>query len=67
MATISCKIKFIDSAGFLASSLSNPVDNFAEGIHKIKCKDYDYFLEYQSVKINFYFEAKIIQTSMMKN
>ena len=52
MATISCKIKFIDSAGFLASSLSNPVDNFAEGIHKIKCKDYDYFLEYQSVKDN---------------
>ena len=43
MATISYKIKFIDSAGFLASSLSNPADNLAEGIHKIKCKDYDYF------------------------
>ena len=52
VATISYKIKFIDSAGFLASSLSNPVDNLAEGIHKIKCKDYDYFLEYQSVKDN---------------
>ena len=22
----------------MVSSLSNPVDNFAEGIHKIKCK-----------------------------
>ena len=52
VATISYKIKFIDSAGFLASSLSNPVDNLAEGIHKTKCKDYDYFLEYQSVKDN---------------
>ena len=43
VVTISYKIKFIDSmkfsAKFLASSLSNLVDNLAEGIHKIKCKD----------------------------
>ena len=32
---ISYKIKFIDSARFTASSLSNLVDNLAKGIHKI--------------------------------
>ena len=38
VATISYKIKFIDSSRFIASSLSNLVDNLAEEIHKIKCK-----------------------------
>ena len=38
-------LKFIDSARFMASSSSNLVDNLAEGIHKIKCKDCDCFLE----------------------
>ena len=36
--TISYQIKFIDSARFMAYSLSNFVDNLIEGIHKIKCK-----------------------------
>ena len=36
----------------MASSLSNLVDNLAEGIHKIKCKGYDYFLEYEGIKDN---------------
>ena len=45
-------IKFIDSTRFMATSLSNLVDNAAEGIHKIKCKDYNCFLEYESVKDN---------------
>ena len=31
---------------------SNLVDNLAEGIHKIKCKDCDCFLEYGSLKDN---------------
>ena len=52
VATISDKIKCIDSVIFMASSLSNLVDNLAEGIHKVKCKDFDYFLEYESVKDN---------------
>ena len=38
VVTISCKIKFIDSARFIASSLSNLVDNLAEGINKISVK-----------------------------
>ena len=36
----------------MAASLSNLVDNLPEGIHKTKCKDYDSFLEYESVKDN---------------
>ena len=49
---ISYKIKFIDSTRLMASSLSNLVDNLTEGIHKIKCKDCDCFVEYGSVKAN---------------
>ena len=41
---IPCKVKFIDNTRFMTSTLSNPVDIFSEGIHKIKCKDRDYFL-----------------------
>ena len=36
--TISYELLFIDCVRFMASSLSNLVDNLAEGIHKIKCK-----------------------------
>ena len=46
VVTISYKIKFIGTAIFMATSLSNLVDNLTEGIHKIKCKDCDCFLEY---------------------
>ena len=38
------KIKFIDSARFMATSLTNLVDNLTEGIQKIKCKDCNCFL-----------------------
>ena len=31
-------LQFIDSARFMASSLSNLVNNLPEGIHRIKCK-----------------------------
>ena len=36
----------------MASWLPNLVDNLSEGIHKVKCKDCDCFLEYESVKDN---------------
>ena len=52
MITISYKTRFIDSARFIESSLSNPADNLAEGIYKIKCKDGNCFLEYESLKDN---------------
>ena len=35
---ISYILQFIDSARFMASSLSNLVNNLSERIHKIKCK-----------------------------
>ena len=49
---MSYKIKYIDSVRFMASSPSSLVDNITEGIHKIKCKDCDYFLEHERVKEN---------------
>ena len=36
----------------MANPLSNLVDNPAEGIHKIKCKDCVSSLEYKSIKYN---------------
>ena len=36
----------------MAISLSNLADNLTEGIHKIKCKDCDYFLEYKGFNDN---------------
>ena len=39
--TISHLIKFIDSARFIVNSLSNLVNNLAEGIHKIRFKNCD--------------------------
>ena len=44
VVTISHKIEFIDSARFMVCSLSKLVDNLAEGIHKIKRKDCNCFL-----------------------
>ena len=52
VATKSYKIKFIDSARFMATSLSNLVDILTEETHKIQCKDCDCFLKYESVKGN---------------
>ena len=49
ITTVSYKIKFVDSARFMAGSLSNLVNNLVEGIDKIKCKDCNCFLEYKSV------------------
>ena len=70
--TISCKIKSIDCAGFMASSLSNLVNNLTKKINKIKCKDCDCFLEYESAKSNsikhkVHLAIKIMQTGLMKN
>ena len=34
----------------MASSLSNRLDNLAEGVHKIKCKECDCFLAWWEIK-----------------
>ena len=39
---------FIDSTRLMATSFSNRVDNLTEQIQKLKCKDCDYFLEYET-------------------
>ena len=52
VVTVPYKIKFVDAARFMATSLSNLVDNLTEGIHKSKYQDCDCFLEYESVKDN---------------
>ena len=40
VVTISYKMKLINSARFMETSLSNLVDNLTVVIHKIKCKDF---------------------------
>ena len=34
----SCILQFIDSTRFIASTLSDLVNNLSEGLHRIKCK-----------------------------
>ena len=56
----------------MTTLLSNLVDNLTEGIHKIKCKDWDCFIENETVKddllnINVDLALKIIQTSLIEN
>ena len=43
--TVSQKLKFIDSARFMATSVSGLVDNLTAENRKIKCKDCVCFLE----------------------
>ena len=47
---ISYKIKFINSMVFMATSLSNLVDDLKGGIHNLKYKNCNCFLEYKNVK-----------------
>ena len=72
VVTISYRIRFIESARFMACSSSNCVDNLAEGIHKSKRKYCYCFLEYESVKDNLIRYKclscnKDIPKSLMKN
>ena len=47
---ITYKIKLIDSFRFMSSSLSNLVDNLAEGLHSDKCTDSKSYLDYMTTK-----------------
>ena len=55
--TFECEFKCLGESSekykgmrFIATSLSNLVDNLADGICKTKCKCYDCFIEYERVK-----------------
>ena len=48
--SVTCKIKFIGSARFMASSLSNLANNLTEGIFNKLFKEY--FLEHENVNDN---------------
>ena len=41
VVTISYETNFIDGASFMKTPLSNLSNNLTEGIHKIKCKDFE--------------------------
>ena len=49
-------LKFVDWAKFMASLLSNLVNNLTEGIHEIKCKyrHDDNICEKWEIKYNYY-------------
>ena len=49
---MSYTLQFIDGARFMASSLSNLVNNFSEGIHRIKCKFGDEEKNVKLVELN---------------
>ena len=49
---ITYKIKFIDNFRFMATSLSNLVDNLTEGIHNNKCLDCNSCLDYIRITKN---------------
>ena len=49
---MSYKIKFIDSFRFMSGSLSNLVDDLAEGLHNDKCTDCKSCLDYMLIKDN---------------
>ena len=47
---ISYKIKFIDSYKFMSTSLSNLVNNLANGVHNDNCTDFKSYLNYMPTK-----------------
>ena len=63
---ISYKLWFIDGARFMASSLSNLVNNLSEGLHRIKCKLDQKWQKCESCGIKCrYWEGSDIQTLKM--
>ena len=51
VVTISYEVKYIDSARFMATSLSNLIDNLTERIHKINVKIVIVFLNMKVLRI----------------
>ena len=64
--TISYRLQFIDSVTFIASSLSNFLNNLAEGIHKIKCKYGHNDKECETCVINTKISSAFLNTQTLK-
>ena len=65
--TISYRLQFIDSTRFIASSLSNLVDNLVEGIHKTKSKHgHDNKKNVKRVEFNTKIVNAILNTQTLK-
>ena len=63
---ISYKLKFIDKSRFMASSLSNIVDNFAEGICIIKSKIAHSNAKCKVCELNTKIENAVLNTKTLK-
>lgn len=51
--SITYKVRFIDNGRFMASSLLSLADSLAKGLHKSKCRDYNFCLKYVNVEDGF--------------
>ena len=64
--TISYRLQFIDSASFMASSVSSLVNNLPEGIHKIKCKYKDVDKNVKLAESNINIDTTFLNTQTLK-
>ena len=60
------KLQVIDSIRFMASSLSNLVDNLAEGIHKVKFKCEHDHIKSEIVEFNTKIVSTVLNTDTLK-
>ena len=63
---ISYILQFIDSARFMASSLSNLVNNLSEGIHKIKCKFWHNYKNLKHAELSISIVTAFLNTQILK-
>ena len=59
-------LQFIDSAKFMGSSLSNLVNNFSEGIRRIKCKHGHDDKKCENVELNISIVTVFLNTQILK-
>ena len=64
---ISYILQFIDSARFMASLLSNPINNLSEGIHKIKCKYRHDDKKYETCRIKYKYCDYLLECTNFKD
>ena len=64
--TISDRLQFIDSARFIATSLSNPVNNLPKGIHRTKYKYWHDDKNAIHVELNTKIRSTFLNTQTLK-